>query len=335
MKKITYKNSGVDIKKADVFVDGIKNFLSFSSLSQVAAFGCPFDLAPYLKKYKHPVLVSSTDGVGTKLKIAQTLGIHDTVGIDLVAMSVNDVICLGAEPLFFLDYIACGKVKPGVLKTVVKGIHKGLIDANCKLLGGETAEMPGMYKKDEYDLAGFCVGIVDKNKMVNGSKITEGDLIIGLESNGLHSNGFSLARKALGEKGIRKYAEEVLRPTRIYVKPILHLLSAVSYLPSAIKGIAHITGGAFYQKAVKILPKNYGMVIDKKSWNVPEIFKIIQEKGNVNEEEMYTVFNMGIGMILVIEPKYFNAVTKKLSNMKVRSSVIGQIIRSQSKIKIF
>lgn len=333
MKKITYKNAGVDIAKADIFVKGIKNFLSISALSQVAAFGCPFDLTPFIKKYKSPILVSSTDGVGTKLKIAQALNVHDSVGVDLVAMSVNDVICLGAQPLFFLDYIACGKVNPEVLKTIVKGIHKGLSFSNCKLLGGETAEMPGMYKEDEYDLAGFCVGIVDKNKMINGSKITEGDLVIGLESNGLHSNGFSLARKALGQNGIKKYANELLKPTRIYVKPVL-ALCAMPYALCAIKGIAHITGGAFYEKAVKILPDNYGMVIDRKSWKAPDIFTVIQEKGNVSEEEMHTVFNMGIGMILVIEPKYFKAIFKKLSDLKVKSFVIGQIIKSPVRMKI-
>ncbi|MFA5271026.1 MAG: phosphoribosylformylglycinamidine cyclo-ligase [Candidatus Omnitrophota bacterium] len=334
MKEITYKNAGVDIDKADIFVKGIKNFISISALSQVAAFGCPFDLEPFIKKYKKPILVSSTDGVGTKLKIAQALNIHDTVGVDLVAMSVNDVICLGAEPLFFLDYIACGKVKPEVLKTVVKSIHKGLLDANCQLLGGETAEMPGMYRQDEYDLAGFCVGIADKDKMINGNKITEGDLIIGLESSGLHSNGFSLARKVLGEVGIKKYADELLKPTRIYVKPVMALLSAFSNPLSAIKGIAHITGGAFYEKAVKILPKHYGMVIDRKSWKAPDIFTVIQEKGNVSTEEMHTVFNMGIGMILVIEPKCFKAVSKKLSDLKVKSSIIGQIIKSPVRMKI-
>ncbi len=327
MKKLSYKNSGVDITKADNFVDGIKNFLSLSKLSQVAAFGCPFDLGQSLKKYKHPVLVSSTDGVGTKLKIAQSLNIHNTVGIDLVAMSVNDVICLGAEPLFFLDYIACGKVKPAALKEVLKGIHKALVDSNCQLLGGETAEMPGMYKQDEYDLAGFCVGIVDKDRMVNGSKITEGDLILGLESNGLHSNGFSLVRKALGEKGIKKYAHELLKPTRIYVKPILSLLST-------IKGIAHITGGAFYKKAVKILPYGYGMIIDKKSWKVPEIFKVIQEKGNIAEEEMYTVFNMGIGMVLVVKPNTTKKILSQLSRFDFKSKLIGHIVKSKDKIKI-
>jgi phosphoribosylformylglycinamidine cyclo-ligase len=332
--KLTYKNSGVDIKKADDFVKGIKGFLCADNLSKVAAFGCPFGLGPFIKKYKNPILISSTDGVGTKLKIAQKLGIHNTVGIDLVAMNVNDVICLGAKPLFFLDYVACGKVKPLVLKEVVSGIHKGLNDSDCPLIGGETAEMPGMYDEDEYDLAGFCVGIVDKDKIINGINIKEGDLIIGLESNGLHSNGFSLARKALGEKGIAKYAKELLKPTRIYVKPILTLLSAIRYPLSAIKGIAHITGGAFYKKATKILPAGYGMVINKTSWKVPEIFKIIQEKGNIAEEEMYTVFNMGIGMFLVVNPNYSGIILSKLTQLKLRSWVIGEIVKSNVAMRL-
>ncbi|MDP2924333.1 MAG: phosphoribosylformylglycinamidine cyclo-ligase [Candidatus Omnitrophota bacterium] len=332
--KLTYKNSGVDIKKADDFVKGIKGFLCADSLSKVAAFGCPFDLGPFIKKYKNPVLISSTDGVGTKLKIAQKVGIHNTVGIDLVAMNVNDVICLGAKPIFFLDYVACGKVKPQVLKEVVSGIHKGLKDSDCPLIGGETAEMPGMYEEDEYDLAGFCVGIVDKNKMINSTNIEAGDLVIGLESNGLHSNGFSLARKALGEKGIAKYAKELLKPTRIYVKPVLNTLSAKRYAPCAIKGIAHITGGAFYKKATKILPHGYGMVIDKKSWKVPEIFKIIQEKGNIAESEMYTVFNMGIGMILVVEPKFAKSILSTLQASRVKSWVVGEIVKSNIQMVI-
>ncbi|MCK9614866.1 MAG: phosphoribosylformylglycinamidine cyclo-ligase [Candidatus Omnitrophica bacterium] len=334
MKQNTYKTSGVDIAKADAFVDGIKNFLSSSPLSKIAAFGCPFDLSPYLKKYKNPVLVSSTDGVGTKLKIAQMMGIHDGVGIDLVGMNVNDVICLGARPLFFLDYIACGKVKPAVLKNVVKGINAGLRQSECKLIGGETAEMPGMYMQDEYDLAGFCVGIVDKYKMLDAKSIKEGDLIVGLESSGLHSNGFSLARKALGEKGVRRYAKKLLEPTRIYVKPVLDILNAVSYSKEVVKAIAHITGGAFYKKASKVLPEALGMVIRKRSWKVPDIFRIIQDEGNIAESEMYTVFNMGIGMVFIIGRKYFNSVSKQLAKSKIKSFLIGEIIKSHIKIEI-
>jgi phosphoribosylformylglycinamidine cyclo-ligase len=334
MKRIDYKNCGVDIKKAEYFVKGIKGFLSSDSLSKVAAFGCPFDLKPFIKKYKHPVLVSSTDGVGTKLKIAQKLDIHNTVGIDLVAMNVNDVICLGAQPLFFLDYVACGKVKPTVLAEVLAGIHKGLKESNCALIGGETAQMPGMYKEDEYDLAGFCVGIVDKDKIINGKSIKQGDLIIGLESNGLHSNGFSLVRKALGEKGIEKYAQELLKPTRIYVRPILDTLCAMRQAPSVIKGIAHITGGAFYKKATKILPTGFTMIIDGKSWTVPKIFQIIQERGNIENKEMHTVFNMGIGMIIIIEHNAAKTVLSKFNRFNFKSWIIGEVIRGKESIKI-
>ncbi|MDD4182959.1 MAG: phosphoribosylformylglycinamidine cyclo-ligase [Candidatus Omnitrophica bacterium] len=334
MKHNTYKLAGVDIAKADSFVSGIKNFLSSSPLSKIAAFGCPFDLSPFVKKYKNPILVSSTDGVGTKLKIAQKLKIHDGVGVDLVGMNVNDIICLGAKPLFFLDYIACGKVKPAVLKDVVKGIHKGLNQSNCQLIGGETAEMPGMYDADEYDLAGFCVGIVDKYKMVNANNIKEGDLIIGLASSGLHSNGFSLARKVLGDSGIRKYSKELLAPTRIYVKPVLSALGVTNYSKDAIKAIAHVTGGAFYKKATKVLPEEFGMVIQKNSWKVPEIFRTIQERGGSCEDEMYTVFNMGIGMMFVVGKKYLSAISKALTKSKIQSCLIGEIIKSQNKVSL-
>ncbi|MBU1367724.1 MAG: phosphoribosylformylglycinamidine cyclo-ligase [Candidatus Omnitrophica bacterium] len=333
MPKITYKQAGVDIKGADEFVKGIKQFVSKGRSNAPSAFGSLFDLKPLLKKYKNPLLVSSTDGVGTKLRIAKELGVHESIGIDLVAMNVNDIICLGATPLFFLDYIACGELEPQVLKEVVGGIHKGLREAGCSLLGGETAEMPGMYRKGEYDLAGFCVGIVDKNKIIDGRKIKQGDCIIGLESSGLHSNGFSLVRKVLNTKEINKYGKELLTPTRIYVKLVLSLLSTINYQLSTIKGIAHITGGAFYNKATKILPKGYGMVIDKKSWCVPKIFKIIQQKAKLDDREMYTVFNMGIGMILVVDKKQ----AKKIINIldrKVGTYIIGEIVKSNRRMAL-
>ena len=330
MGKISYKNAGVDIKKADEFAKKIK----VDSIGKLEAFGSLFDLGPLLKKYKNPLLVSSTDGVGTKLKIAQYVSIHNTVGIDLVGMNVNDIVCIGAKPLFFLDYIACGKLNIGVLTEVVKGINRGLKDADCQLLGGETAEMPGMYKKGEYDLAGFCVGIVDKHKIINGRNIKEGDLIIGLASNGLHSNGFSLVRNALGPKGIKKHAKELLAPTRIYVNPILSLLKTYNLKLETIKGIAHITGGAFYNKATKILPKGYGMVIERKSWKVPQIFKLIQDKANIEDREMYTVFNMGIGMILVVEKRASKAVINSLRRINLKAYIIGGIVKSKEKIKL-
>lgn len=330
MKKITYKKAGVDIKKADQFVGAIKSFVARDALSTVGAFGSLYSLEPFTKHFKNPVLVSSTDGVGTKLILAQDLDIHHTVGIDLVAMNVNDVICMGAQPLFFLDYIACGKVKPAVLRKVVSGIHKGLQESNCLLIGGETAEMPGMYKKDEYDLAGFCVGIVNRDKIINGKNIKAGDRIIGLASSGFHSNGFSLVRKALSDKELKNYAGKLLEPTRIYVKPIQALLHNAAVQP-CVKGIAHITGGAFYSKAVKILPKNYGMVIRKGSWNIPSVFHLVQTAGNINEKEMYSVFNMGIGMMVVVDQK---AVRKSLEilNALCEAHVIGEIVKSEKRI---
>ena len=328
MRKISYKKSGVDIKAADEFVKGMKTIFSKRKINKMAAFGSLFDLKPLIRKYKNPILISSTDGVGTKLKLAQQLNVHSGVGIDLVAMNVNDIVCLGAAPLFFLDYIACGKLNPKVLLKVAKGINDGLKQSGCLLLGGETAEMPGMYKPGEYDLAGFCVGIVDKAKMITGAKIKKGDLIIGLASSGLHSNGFSLVRKVFNSKEIKKYSKELLKPTRIYVKSILSLLK--KYTP---KGIAHVTGGAFYSKATKILPKGYGMVIDKKSWKVPDIFKLIQQKGKISEKEMYSVFNMGIGMVLVVDKKQAKKVSSLL-NKSCKTHIIGEAVKSNKKMAL-
>lgn len=326
MKKITYKDSGVDIKAADSFVERIKEK---SSLKGLSGFGSLFALNKIIKNYKNPYLVSSTDGVGTKLKIAIDYNIHSTVGIDLVAMNVNDIIVLGAKPLFFLDYIACGKLDVNVLADVVKGIKNGLKQSDCPLIGGETAEMPGFYKKGDYDLAGFCVGVVDKTKVILGDKIKENDIVIGLESSGLHSNGFSLVRKVLGKKGVKKHLKTVLEPTRIYVKPVLSMLSKVK-----VKGIAHITGGAFYNKATKILPKGLGMEIEKSSWKVPEIFKVIQKEGNIDIDEMYTVLNMGIGMMIIVNKKDVDAVRKQALKYKVKSHVIGKIISGNKKMRL-
>ena len=326
-KKITYKQSGVNVAKGEAFAKMIK----LTNLSKVAAFGSIFPLKAYYKKYKDPYLAASADGVGTKLKIAQKLGIHNTVGVDLVAMNVNDLICVGAEPLFFLYYIACAKVKLTTLTSIISGIKQGLKQSRCLLLGGETAEMPGMYKKGEYDLAGFCLGIVDKSKMIDSKNIKAGDLILGLESSGFHSNGFSLVRKALGQKGIKKHAKELLKPTRIYVESILSLLKVHNSKLKTIKGIAHVTGGAFYNKVTKILPKGLGMVIDKKAWPVPKIFKIVQAKGRISEKEMYSVFNMGIGMILVVDKKYVKKIKQHL-NRKVKTRIIGRVVKSSKRM---
>lgn len=334
MKRVTYQRAGVSINKAEEFVKSIKAGFSKDSINNISAFGSLFDFGPLLKKYKKPVLVSSTDGVGTKLKVAQQLGIHDTVGIDLVAMNVNDIVCLGAVPLFFLDYIACGKLKPEVLVKVVGGIRNGLNQCGCLLLGGETAEMPGMYKPDEYDLAGFSVGVADKDFIIDGSRIRCGDMAVGLESSGLHSNGFSLVRKVLTGKNIKKYSRYLIEPTRIYVKTVLSLLEAIGKKQSSIvKGIAHVTGGAFYKKVVKILPAGMGIAVDKKSWNVPQIFKVIQDKGCISDKEMYSVFNMGIGMVLIVDKQYVGKVMAGLSR-KCKSYVIGEVIRSNKKMTL-
>jgi len=334
MRKFTYKKSGVDIKKADIFAKAVRDMSTKKGSGRVSAFGSIFNLSPIIKKCKHPFLVSSTDGVGTKLKIAQELNIHNFIGIDLVAMNVNDIVCLGAKPLFFLDYIACGKLKPKVLLEIVKGINKGLRESDCKLLGGETAEMPGMYSTDEYDLAGFCVGVVDRNNLVDGSFVKKGDLVIGIESSGLHSNGFSLARIVFLRRKLRKYYKSLLIPTRVYVKPVLSLLDSVAKdKQKRIKGIAHVTGGAFYKKVTKILPSGLGMAINKDSWQVPKIFRVIQEEGQISQKEMYTVFNMGIGMVLVVDKKYAKKAVSFL-NKTYSTHIIGEIIDSKKRMVI-
>jgi len=330
VKKVTYKTSGVDIQKANAFVRAIKRdvvgTMNSSVIQRKGAFGGLYVLNK--GKYKNPVLVSSTDGVGTKLLVAQSLAKHDTVGIDLVAMNVNDILCVGAKPLFFLDYIACGKLKPKVLSGVVRGIARGCRTSRCSLIGGETAEMPGMYKKDEYDLAGFVVGVVEANKIIDGANIRSGDCVIGLPSSGLHSNGYSLVRKVLSAKEQKKYAKELLAPTRIYAKEVLGLLERFS-----LKGIAHITGGAFYVKLTKILPKGKCFVIDKKSWPVPKIFQIVQKKGRISDREMYKTFNMGIGLALVIRSKDMLAIRAYFKRKKIRYYEIGKVI-NDSKRKI-
>lgn len=331
MAEISYKTAGVDVRKAESFVKAIKGFCNAEGKNRVSAFGSIYDFSAEMKKLKHPVLVSSTDGVGTKLKIAQDLNVHRTIGIDLVAMNVNDIVCLGAKPLFFLDYIACGRLNKGVLTKVVRGIAEGLDGSGCVLLGGETAEMPGMYKKDEYDLAGFSVGVVDKSKIVDGRNIKAGDAVIGLESSGFHSNGYSLVRKVFSKAEIKKYSKEILAPTCIYVKPILSLLFAVSHLPLAIKGIAHNTGGAFYNKITKILPQGLGFKIDRKSWDIPQIFGFLQNKARISEKEMYSTFNMGIGMIVVTDKKYAERTVKFLAKKHIKAYVIGRVIKSKTK----
>jgi len=337
VKRLTYKQAGVDITAANLFKGQIKGLVKKSQSAEVfkgiGGFGCMFAFPQ--KEYKNPVLVSSSDGVGTKLKIAVLANKHDTVGIDAVAMNVNDILCIGARTLFFLDYIAYSKLEEGILLDVVKGLNDGCIQADCALIGGETAQMPGMYNSGEYDLAGFCVGVVEKRKIIDGSKIKAGDIIIGLESNGLHSNGFSLVRKVFSERELKKYASELLRPTRIYVKPVLNLLYAKRYpLYAKIKGIAHITGGAFYDKIARILPDNVNVRINKNACRVPNIFKLIQLKGGIEDKEMYHTFNMGIGMVLIAEPKSAKSIISKLAEFRLKSWVIGEVIKGNKVVEI-
>ena len=339
MSAITYKTSGVDIDEADVFVRAIQKdiagTLSPSVIRDKGAFGSLFALGA--RKYKDPVLVSSTDGVGTKLLVAQAAGKHDTVGIDLVAMNVNDVLCAGAKPLFFLDYIACGKLKTKVLKVVVKGITDGCKMAGCALVGGETAEMPGMYAADDYDLAGFAVGVVEKDKIINGARIQAGDQVIGLPSSGPHSNGYSLIRKVFSLSEQKKFAPELLKPTRIYVREVLPLIRKFPPQGASrrIKGIAHITGGAFYEKLTKILPPGKCFAMNKGSWPVPKIFQIIQKKGTINDYEMFRTFNMGIGLAIIVAAKDIAAVRTFLRRQKTGHYLIGEVINDKKNKVIF
>jgi len=336
MKNLTYKKSGVDIAKAGLFKQKIKSLVrkSFRSevLKDIGGFGSFFQLAK--EKYKEPVLVSSADGVGTKLKIAGLVNRHDTVGIDAVAMNVNDILCTGAEPLFFLDYIAYSEVSEDMLIDVVEGINKGCMEAGCSLIGGETAQMPGMYKKGDYDLAGFCVGVVERHNLIDGSKIGVGNIVIGLESNGLHSNGYSLVRKVFSENELKRMSRKLLKPTRIYVKPILSLLSTIDYRLSTINGIAHITGGAFYDKIARILPGNVNVKINKNSWAVPKIFKLIQNKGHIENKEMYHTLNMGIGLVLIVKASFAKTIISKLSELGLKSSIIGEVIEGKKQVEI-
>jgi len=306
---LTYRNAGVDIAAGDALVEAIKPFAKRTMRPEVLAglggFGA---LCAIPAKYKEPILVSGTDGVGTKLKLAFLLNRHGTVGIDLVAMSVNDVLVQGAEPLFFLDYFACGKLDTNVATNVIRGIAKGCEEAGCALIGGETAEMPGMYPEGEYDLAGFCVGVVEKERIIDGTTIQAGDVLLGLASSGPHSNGFSLIRRILGDaKPNSGLADSLMEPTRIYVKPVLKLLAAVK-----VKGLAHITGGGLVGNVPRMLPQGMRAVLRKKMWPRPELFSLLQKDGNIAEAEMHRVFNCGIGMVLCVARDQVAAATMLL-----------------------
>jgi phosphoribosylformylglycinamidine cyclo-ligase len=314
---ISYRDAGVDIEAGDALVEDIKPFARRTMRPEVLAgiggFGSLFEVP---KKFKNPVLVSGTDGVGTKLKLAFQLNKHDTVGIDLVAMCVNDILVQGAEPLFFLDYFACGKLEVGAAAQVIKGIAAGCEQAGCALVGGETAEMPGMYPPGEYDLAGFSVGAVDKDRIIDGTTIRPGDVVLGLASSGAHSNGYSLVRKLIEVSGIdmdsdfhgRPFRDVVMEPTRIYVKPLLKLIET---LP--VKGMAHITGGGLTENIPRVLPEGVTAELQRGSWSIPPLFGWMQQQGNIAEDEMLRTFNCGIGMAVIMSAEDVERATALLA----------------------
>ena len=332
--QLTYRDAGVDIEAGDALVERIKPYAAKTMrpevLGGIGGFGALFEVS---KKYKNPVMVSGTDGVGTKLKLAFRLKKHDTIGIDLVAMSVNDILVSGAEPAFFLDYFACGKLDVGVAADVVKGIAYGCEQAGCALIGGETAEMPGMYDPNEYDLAGFAVGLVDKSAIINGTKIQAGDAVVGLASSGPHSNGYTLIRKVVAVSGAdlfepfegdRTLGQSLLEPTRIYVKPVLATLAKVE-----VKGIAHITGGGLTENIPRVLPEGTCALLEQTRWTMPWVFRWLKKQGNIEDAEMYRTFNCGIGMVLVMAKENVAAAIESLAGHGVEAFEIGSIVKRE------
>lgn len=331
----SYKAAGVDVTAGYEGVRLMKKHIKRTEISGcisgIGGFGGLFE--PDLTGIKHPVLVSGTDGVGTKLKLAFLMNKHNTIGIDAVAMCVNDIICCGAKPLIFLDYIALGKNVPELVADIVSGVAEGCVQAGCALVGGETAEMPGFYPVDEYDVAGYATGIVDKDKILDSSRIKAGDAIVGIASSGVHSNGFSLVRKVfnINEQNLKSFypelgmslGESLLTPTKIYVKPVLDLLSKVD-----VKSISHITGGGFYENIPRALPEGIAAKIDKSSYEVPAIFRLIQREGNIPEHDMYNTFNMGIGMALVVDKADAQKTVEILKENGENAFVIGETVES-------
>jgi phosphoribosylformylglycinamidine cyclo-ligase len=332
MPPLTYKRAGVNIDAADDFIRLIKPLVRSTSrpevLGGIGGFSGLF--RPRLRAMKDPVLVSSTDGVGTKLMLADIQRTYDTVGIDLVAMSVDDVIVTGAEPLFFLDYIACGTVDKAKLTEVIRGVVRGCREANCALLGGETAELPGLYAKGQWDLAGFCVGIVDRPKIIDGRTCRPGDALIGLASSGLHSNGYSLARNVFTGADLRgKIGRTLLTPTRIYTRAILEAIPRVT-----IKAMAHITGGGFYDNIPRVVPEGLGVRVRKGSWPIPRVFKLIQERGRIEEREMFRTLNMGIGMAVVVGAKDAERTVALFNRLGRKAYLIGDVVRGARGVTI-
>ena len=325
MSSLTYKDSGVDITKGNQLIERIKPIAKSTFrpgvLAGLGGFGAMFEIP--MDKYKNPVLISGTDGVGTKLKVAEMLNKHDTIGIDLVAMCVNDLIVQGAEPLFFLDYFATGSLNPDIATSVIEGIGEGCRQSGCSLIGGETAEMPGMYSGEDYDLAGFCVGIAEKSRIIDGSKVSEGDHIVALGSSGPHSNGYSLIRKVLEKSSpTNEQLNSLIEPTRIYVRSILSLLNT---LP--VHAISHITGGGLLENIPRVLPDHLAAKLDPASWTQPEIFQWLQDQGNIATSEMYRVLNCGVGMVVVISRESSNEAINHLNSCGENAWLIGEVVQ--------
>ena len=325
MSSLTYKDSGVDITKGNQLIEKIKPIAKSTIrpgvLAGLGGFGAMFEIP--LDKYKNPVLISGTDGVGTKLKVAEMLKKHDTIGIDLVAMCVNDLIVQGAEPLFFLDYFATGSLNPEIATSVIEGIGEGCRQSGCALIGGETAEMPGMYSGEDYDLAGFCVGIVEKDRIIDGTKVSEGDHIVALGSSGPHSNGYSLIRKVIEKSApTPDQLNLLIEPTRIYVRSILSLLNT---LP--VHAISHITGGGLLENIPRVMPSHLSAKLDSTSWTQPEIFQWIQNQGNIDSAEMYRVLNCGVGMVVIISKDSSNEAINHLNACGEKAWLIGEVVQ--------
>jgi phosphoribosylformylglycinamidine cyclo-ligase len=347
MAKATYKDAGVDLEVYRQSMARLPRLLHRTYSPRVipndggfaGLFQLDFSNALFARKYQDPVLVSCTDGVGTKLKVASLTGKHTTVGIDLVAMSVNDAICCGAEPLFFLDYVAMSHDDPQLLEQIVEGVSAGCVEADCALLGGETAIMPDLYRRGDYDLAGFCVAVAERRKLVDGRSISPGDSILGVASSGLHSNGYSLARKVVFEiagLGVDDLVAELgttignvlAEPTRIYVRPVRRVLSYYK-IKKVVHGIAHITGGGLHENLARILPRGIRAVIDRGSWSIPPVFPWMQRLGEIDQDEMDRVFNMGIGLVLIVSPHYADSIRGQLGDCGLQSWKIGQTVAGQ------
>lgn len=328
---ISYKDAGVDkeegYRAVELMKSSVKETQNSQVLNQLGGFGAMYELG----RYKNPVLVSGTDGVGTKLEIAFKMGKYDSVGIDAVAMCVNDILCHGAKPLFFLDYLACGKLDSQKASEIVKGIAKGCLMSNTALIGGETAEMPGFYKAGDYDIAGFCVGVVEKENIINGKDVKAGDVIVGISSSGVHSNGFSLIRKLVKDYNMpfedKKIGEVLLTPTKIYVNLVLELLKKYK-----IKGMAHITGGGLIENVVRAIENNLTPVIFKEKIKVPKIFRYIQELGDIDEKEMFGTFNMGVGFVLIIDKKDVVSILDDIKNLGEEAYEIGYIAEGEKRL---